>query len=74
VGGLGLCKAGEWYRAAMMRFKLSLYARSGFIWVRSYLLKGKSFWEISVHLIALGVEETPFEESTDATTARFSIC
>ena len=43
-------------RAAMMRFKLSLYARSGFIWVCSYLLKGKSFWENSVHLIALGVE------------------
>jgi hypothetical protein len=50
-GGLGLKNLDVWNVSSMMRHIWSLFARSGSIWVawvHAYLLKGKSFWSVSI--------------------------
>jgi hypothetical protein len=50
-GGLGLKRLEVWNNASMLRHVWSLFARSGSIWVawvKEYLLKGRSFWNISI--------------------------
>jgi hypothetical protein len=50
-GGLGIKKLVEWNRAAMMRHIWSLFMRAGSLWVawvHAVLLKGRSFWQVSI--------------------------
>jgi len=50
-GGLGLKELEIWNISSMMRHIWSLFAKSGSIWVawvQEYLLKGKSFWSVSI--------------------------
>jgi hypothetical protein len=50
-GGLGLKDVEIWNISFMMRHIWSIFAQSGSIWVawdQKYLLKGKSFWCVSV--------------------------
>jgi hypothetical protein len=50
-GGLGIKKLEEWNRAAMMRHIWSLFVKAGSLWVawvKENLLKGKSFWQVSI--------------------------
>jgi hypothetical protein len=50
-GGLGLKDVEIWNISSMMRHIWSIFAQSGSIWVawdQKYLLKGKSFWCVSV--------------------------
>lgn len=50
-GGLGLKCLETWNISSMMRHIWSLFARSGSIWVawvQDYLLKGRSFWNVSI--------------------------
>jgi hypothetical protein len=50
-GGLGIKKLEEWNRAAMIRHIWSLFVKAGSLWVawvKENLLKGKSFWQVSI--------------------------
>ncbi|KAK3199256.1 hypothetical protein Dsin_022671 [Dipteronia sinensis] len=50
-GGLGIKKLEEWNRAAMMRHIWGLFAKAGSLWVawvKENLLRGKSFWQVSI--------------------------
>ncbi|XP_062169099.1 uncharacterized protein LOC133875111 [Alnus glutinosa] len=49
-GGLGLKDLESWKTSAIMRHIWVMFARSGSLWVawvQAYLLKGKSFWNVS---------------------------
>jgi hypothetical protein len=49
--GLGLKNLEIWNSSSMMRHIWSLFARAGSIWVawvHAYLLKGRSFWSVSI--------------------------
>jgi hypothetical protein len=50
-GVLGIKKLEEWNQAAMMRHTWCLFAKVGSLWVawvKENLLKGKSFWQVSI--------------------------
>jgi hypothetical protein len=50
-GGLGLKCLDTWHKTFMLRHIWTLFARFGSLWVariRIYLLKGRSFWNLSI--------------------------
>jgi hypothetical protein len=57
-GGLGLKCLEVWNMYSILRHIWNLFAQSSSIWVawvQIYLLRGRSFWNISIPKIALGV-------------------
>jgi hypothetical protein len=51
MGGLGIKKLKKWNRAAMMSHIWNLFVKAGSFWVawvKENLLKGKSFWQVSI--------------------------
>jgi hypothetical protein len=50
-GSLGIKKLDEWNRAAMMRHIWSFFVWVGSLWVawvKEMMLKGRSFWQVSI--------------------------